>query len=135
MKQSPPIEVAWPSTVASAAEAAIMASTRLPPRFRMARPAEVAAEWPDTTMARRPNTGARGSRGSKPVMGCSLELARISASLAPTRPEIKNKVGNAAPVLEIGHTKTGFRTPGRVIECGAHEGWWNDAAVCPDRSG
>ncbi len=64
MKQSPPTDVACVSTTASAAEAAIIASTSEPPRFSAAIPASVAAEWPETTMARRPNTGARGVRAS-----------------------------------------------------------------------
>ena len=62
MKQSPPTEVAWPRMVAKAAAAATIASTILPPRLKAAMPASEAAEWPDTTMARRPKTGARGCR-------------------------------------------------------------------------
>jgi len=61
-KQSPPIDVACPSTVVSTAETATMASTTWPPRFSTAIAARLAAELPDTTMARPLKIGARGAR-------------------------------------------------------------------------
>src|SRR3984893_954498 len=58
---------------------------RFPPPLRMSMPASVAAAWPDTTIAWRPKTGARGLRHSGPlaIVICSLVNSRADDHVAP----------------------------------------------------
>src|SRR5207247_8196904 len=110
MNPPPPILPASGSTTASANPTATAASTALPPCFRTSIPTWLASGWPDTTMARGPDTATLLPARDQ-VSGMIGRPVTIASARAPVAAAAVGTAGAAAAPPGARGVVSGGRAP------------------------